>query len=105
MRGKLYVFWIVNIVILLTTIVLWAAPQTVPRSEQIQGTFRIDRSPAAPRSYELIALDPANPAQMESELVNRLSGRSDGRVEESWLDPNRTANMGFRMYFLISWQR
>jgi hypothetical protein len=106
MRVKPAVFWIINIIILLANLVLWAAPQTTPaRDDQIQGTFRIDPIPAPPRTYELLILDPANPAQLQAELVNRLSGRNDGRVEESWLDPNRTANMGFRMYFLVSWQR
>jgi hypothetical protein len=117
MRVRPALFWTLNVLFLLANVTIasmsWStqasageqAQQSAPRADQIQGTIRFDPLPPPIRGYELLALDPANQAQLQAELVGRLAGLADGRVEDSWLDPNRAAAGGFRMFYLISWQR
>jgi hypothetical protein len=79
-------------------------PQLASQPNDIEGTFRINSPARRVRAYELVALDPANQAELQAQLLNRLNGRVDGRVEASWLDPYRSPGGTFRMFYLISWE-
>jgi len=118
MRGKPTLFWAVNLLLFVSNLTVLAVslsrevqagPEGVQqtqrgRFDQVDGTIRLE-VPSPVRNYELLNIDSANQAQLQTELVSRLSGRVDARIETSWQDPYRTVNGNFRTFFVISWVR